>query len=102
MLLPPLLLAMVWTLMARAHERRSGGELPLAPATALGRIAVASLALVILVIVSDVALAVTIPVGAVMLALSAYARWGQRDRSLLLALPLVFGAWVLVLPLLFE
>ena len=93
---------MVWILVARTRERRPASEPPLVPTTMLGRVALASLTLMILVVVSDVTLAVTIPAGAVMLALSAIARWGQLDPGLLLAFPLVFGLWVLVLPLLFE
>jgi hypothetical protein len=93
---------MVWILMTGAFDRRSGSERPMVPATTLGRVAVASLLLMILVAVADAIPAVTIPVGTTMLALSASARWGQCDRGLLLAFPLVFGSWVLVLPLLFE
>ena len=56
----------------------------------------------IVVVLADASLAITVPTGAVMLALSALAWLRERDHGLLLTLPLVFGLWTLVVPPLFE
>jgi hypothetical protein len=37
-----------------------------------------------------------------MLGLATFARLGRGDRSTLLALPLVFGAWLVVVPIVIE
>ena len=71
-------------------------QAPLAPPTAAGRLALASLPLMAVVILAGASLATTVPVGVVMLALATFARLGRGDRSTLLALPLVFGVWLAV------
>jgi hypothetical protein len=101
-LLPPLVLALLAIVLVRAWQRHSGRMSAMAPRTLLGRIAVGSLALLVLVFATGAALAVTIPVGVTMLVLGAVAWWRDHDHGLLVTLPLVFGSWVLVVPLLFE
>lgn len=102
MFLAPLVLAVLAIVLGRARPRQSGQMSTMAPTTLLGRVAVASLALMVLVMVLGASLVVTIPVDVTMLALGAVARLRLHDHGLLLAIPLVFGAWVLVIPLFFE
>ena len=102
MILVPLLVAALVLAVAGARQRRHGRRQTLAPSTPLGRVAVGSLALMLVVALADASLLVTIPVGGVMLALTAWAWWGKRDHGLLLTLPLVFGVWTLAIPPLFE
>ncbi len=101
-LLAPLVLAVLAIMLVRAAQRQSGRMSTMAPTTLLGRVAVASLALMILVAVTGASLVATIPVGMTMLALGSVAWWRHHDHGLLLTLPLVFGSWVLVIPLLVE
>jgi hypothetical protein len=101
-LLVPIVLAALAIVLVRARQRHSGRTSTMAPTTMLGRVAVASLALMILVIATGASLVVTLPVGVTMLGLGAVAWWRHHDHGLLLTLPLVFGSWVLVVPLLFE
>jgi hypothetical protein len=101
-LLAPLVLAVLAIVLVRARQRHSGRMSTMAPTTLLGHVAVASLALMILVVATGASLMVTIPAGGTMLVLGAVAWWRHHDHGLLLTLPLVFGAWVLVIPLLFE
>jgi hypothetical protein len=101
-LLAPLVLAVLAIMLVRAGQRHSGRKSTMAPTTLLGRVAVASLALMVLVAVTGASLVATIPVGMTMLALGAVAWWRQHDHGLLLTLPLVFGSWVLVIPLVLE
>ena len=63
-----------------------------------GRLTLASLSLMVVVVVAGASLATTVPVGVVMLALAMFARLGRGDRSTLLALPLVFGVRLVVVP----
>lgn len=102
MILVPLLVAVLVIAISAARQRQQGREPGMVPLTPLGRIAVASLALMILVVLAEASLVVTLPVGAAMLALAVLAWWRLRDHGLLLALPLVFGFWTLVVPPLFE
>lgn len=88
---------MIWIALA---SRQS--HVPLAPTTSVGRLALASVALMIVVAVGDASMATTLPVGGVMLVLGSFARWGRHDRGLLLVLPVVFGLTALVLPIFFE
>lgn len=100
MIVLPVLVSVIWIALARARE--GGQAAPLVPTTTAGSVALASVALVIAVAVADAALAVTLPVGAVMLGLASFARWVRGDRGLLLVVPLVFGLSILTLPIFFE
>jgi hypothetical protein len=95
----PVLVSVVWIALVRT--RTGGRDEPLAPTTA-GGIAMLSLALVIVVAITDVSLAATLPAGVVMFGLASFARWVRHDTGLLLVFPLTVGLSVLVLPLLFE
>jgi hypothetical protein len=96
----PVFVTVVWIALART--RTNGREAPLAPTTTAGWIALLSPALVIVVAITDVSLAATLPAGVVMFGLASFARWGRHDTGLLLVFPLTVGLSVLVLPLLFE
>jgi hypothetical protein len=96
----PVLVSVVWIALVRT--RTGGRDEPLAPMTTAGGIAMLSLALVIVVAITDVSLAVTLPAGVVMFGLASFARWVRHDTGLLLVFPLTVGLSVLVLPLLFE
>ena len=99
MIVVPVIVSVIWITLVQA---RGEGDVPLAPMTTAGRIALGSVALVIVVALADASLAVTLPAGVVMLGLGSFARWGRHDPGLLLVLPLVFGASALALPMLFE
>ena len=100
MVVVPVLVSVIWIALARSRDRAR--EDPLVPSTTVGRMALASLALVIVVALADASLIATVPAGVVMLGLASLARWIQRDRGLLLVVPLAFGLSTLALPLLFE
>ena len=100
MIVVPVIASVIWIALARTRE--SGREAPLAPRTTVGRIALLSLALVIVVVLTDASLAATLPTGVVMFGLASFARLVQHDPGLLLVLPLVFGLSVFILPLFFE
>jgi len=100
-LLPPLIISLLWIVVARARrgDTPDGAvQEPLAPSTAAGRLALASLSLMVVMILAGASLATTVPVGVMMLGLATFARLGRGDRSTLLALPLVFGVWLVVVP----
>jgi hypothetical protein len=96
----PVFVTVVWIALART--RTDGRETPLAPTTTAGWIAMLSPALVVVVAITDVSLAATLPAGVAMLGLASFARWVRHDTGLLLVFPLTVGLSVLVLPLLFE
>ena len=100
MIVVPVLVSVIWIALARV--RGGGQKAPLAPTTTAGSVALVSVALVIAVALADASLAVTVPVGAVMLGLASFARWVRRDRGLLLVVPLVLGLSILTLPIFFE
>ncbi|HET6687139.1 MAG TPA: hypothetical protein VFH02_11505 [Jiangellaceae bacterium] len=105
MLLPPLIISLLWIVVAQARRGDTpdaAEQAPLVPSTAAGRLALASLSLMVVVILAGAFLAITVPVGVVMLGLATFARWGRGDRSTLLALPLVFGVWLVVVPSVIE
>ena len=99
-LLVPTIISLVWIVLARS--RANGRDDPLAPTTTVGRLALASLALMIVVVVANAAVVATVPAGFVMFAVGAFARWGRHDRGVLLVVPVVFGLTVLFLPIFFE
>lgn len=88
--------------LARSRDDARGDTACMLPTSTVGRIALLSVALMILVAATNASLAVTVPAGIVMVALWLLARWGQRDRGLLLVLPLVFGLWILIVPFFLE
>jgi hypothetical protein len=53
----------------------------------------------VVVVLAGASLATTVPVGVVMSGLATFARLGRGDRSTLLVLPLVFGVWLVVVPM---
>lgn len=91
MLIVPLIisLATVAVLLARGREE----PVPLTPSTTVGKAAVASLALVLALLVPDDPLPVAVAVGIPMAALGVVARLRYGDRSPLVVLPIIFGAW---------
>jgi hypothetical protein len=104
-LLPPLIISLLWIVVARARRGdtpNAAAQEPLAPPTAAGRRALASLSLMVVVVLAGASLATTVPVGVVMLGPATFARLGRGDRSTLLALPLVFGVWLVVVPSVIE
>jgi hypothetical protein len=104
-LLPPLIISLLWIVVARARRGDTPDaavQVPLAPPTAAGRLALAALSLMVVVVLAGASLTTTVPVGVVMLGLTTFARLGRGDRSTLLALPLVFGAWLVVVPIVIE
>jgi hypothetical protein len=104
-LLPPLIISALDRGRPRTpwrHARRAADQAPLVPPTAAGRLALASLSLMVVVVLAGASPATTVPVGVVMLGLAMFARLGRGDRSTLLALPLVFGVWLVVVPSVIE
>jgi hypothetical protein len=104
-LLPPLIISLLWIIVARARRGNApdaADQAPLIPPTTAGRLALASLSLMVVVVLAGASLATTLPVGVVMLGLATFARWGRGDRSTLLALPFVFGVWLVVVPSVIE
>ena len=102
MLLSPLIISLLWIVVARARRGDTpdaADQAPLAPPTAAGRLALASLFLMVVVVLAGASLATTVPVGVVMSGLATFARLGRGDRSTLLVLPLVFGVWLVVVPM---
>lgn len=105
MVLVPLVLAALWLAIERARQGARADptdRAPLVPGTAVGRLALASLLLLIAVALASAAFAVALVAGAVMLVLASYARWGRHDRASLLVVPLVFGAWLVAVPVAIE
>lgn len=100
MIFVPLIVAAIWIAIIRGRENETTP--PLAPTTTLGRLALGSLGLIVVVALADAAVIVTVPAGVVMIGLASLARWGHLDRGLLVLLPLTFGIFVVLLPLLFE
>lgn len=97
MIVVSVVISVIWIVLASRQ-----GDAPLAPTTIVGRVALASLSLMIAVVIANASWAATLPAGVVMLALGSFARWVRHDRGLLLVLPVVFGLTVLVLPIFFE
>jgi hypothetical protein len=96
----PLIAAAVWVAIVRARE--AGPPSPLTPTTSVGKLALGSLVLLVLVIATDAAVATSLPSGVVMFGLASLARWVRHDLGLLVVVPLTQGFFAMLLPILFE
>ena len=98
MLLPPLVGALIWIVVAWTAGQGRTEPQPWLPRSLAGRLALAAMALILVVLVAPSPLPVAIPVGAVLLVPALLARFRYRDPGILVVVPLVFGAWFVVFP----